>query len=50
MANLASVIMEGTGFGTPSVNTDAYDYSHAVITETSYLNSAVATLDASGIL
>lgn len=44
MANLASVIMEGTGFGTPSVNTDAYDYSHAVITETSYLNSAVATL------
>lgn len=44
MANLASVIMEGTSFGASSVDTNAYDYSNAVITETSYLNSAVATL------
>lgn len=44
MANLASIIMEGSGYGTPSVDLGNYDYSDKVITESSYLNSAFATL------
>lgn len=44
MANLASVIMEGSGFNSTSVDLGSYDYSDSVVEESSYVNSAIATL------
>lgn len=44
MANLASVIMEGSGFGSLSVDLGNYDYSDTILAESSFINSAMATL------
>lgn len=44
MANLASVIMEGSGFGSLSVDLGNYDYSDTILAESSFINSALATL------
>ena len=44
MANLASVILEGANLMSSSIDTSDYDYSDLVVTESSYFDSAVATL------
>ena len=44
MANLASVILEGANLTTSSIDTSDYDYSDSVVAESSYFDSAVATL------
>ena len=44
MANLATVIMEGAGFGSSSVDMGDYDFSASALGEASYMESAVATL------
>lgn len=44
MANLASVILEGANLTTSSIDTSDYDYSDLVVAESSYFDSAVATL------
>lgn len=45
MANLASAIMEGAGFGSLSnIDMGNYDYSDSILAESSFINSAMATL------
>lgn len=44
MANLASVILEGANSVAPSVDLGDYDYSETILAESSFLNSAMATL------
>lgn len=44
MANLAKIIMEGSSFGSSSVDMGNYDYSTSAIEESSYIDSAMATL------
>lgn len=45
MANLASVILEGANqTSTPSVDTSNYDFSETILAESSFIDSAVATL------
>lgn len=44
MANLASLLMEGVGFESSSMDMGNYDYSDCVVEETSYVDSAMATL------
>lgn len=44
MANLASVILEGANLMSSSIDTSDYDYSDLVVAESSYIDSAVATL------
>lgn len=44
MANLAKIIMEGAGFSSSSVDMGDFDYSATALEESSYVDSAMATL------